>query len=660
MSTAENTMNNKVETHGFQTEVKQLLDLMVHSLYSHKEIFLRELISNASDALDKLRFKALSDNTYNKYLDGQDYQININLDKDNKLLIIEDNGIGMDKEEIMQNLGTIAKSGTKAFVNSLTGDNTKDTQLIGQFGVGFYSVFMVSDNVIVESRRANLETNQAVRWQSSGDGNYNLEEISKDNIGTKIIIHLKDDELEFLDAWRIKSIVTKYSDHIAFPVLMPKEAELVNKDDKDNAEETVVDPDNIDNTSKTEVINKATALWLRSKKEITSEEYNEFYKSISHDYQEPLLNIHNKVEGKLEYTSLLYIPSAAPFDLWNRDQNYGLKLYVNRVFIMDDVAQFLPSYLRFVRGIVDCNDLPLNVSREILQHSKSVDTIKSALTKRVLDQLEYVAKEEIDNYKKFWKVFGNVLKEGVSEDFANKEKISKLLRFASTHNNSSEQEVSLEDYMSRMPKDQENIYYITAETFAQAQNSPYLEQLKEKNIEVLLLFDRIDEWLMSNMAEYSGKKLQAINKGDLDLGKLESKEDKESKDKKASESKDLLDKIKTSLGDKVKEVKVSTRLKDSPACIVADQHDMGLQLQRLMQATGQPMPMSKPIFEVNVDHPMVKKLDSMDNLDKDKQKFNDWISVLFDQAVLAEAGSLEDPSSFVNKLNKLLLEVNLS
>jgi molecular chaperone HtpG len=644
------TVDQRVEkqTYGFQTEVKQLLDLMIHSLYSNKEIFLRELVSNASDALDKLRFKVLSDNTYKH---DAEYQIKIDVDKEHDLLIIEDNGIGMNRDEVMENLGTIAKSGTKAFVNSLTGDNSKDTQLIGQFGVGFYSVFMVSDNVTVETRRANEGAEQAVRWQSIGDGTYSLEEISKDTIGTKIIISIKEDHKEFLETWRIKSIISKYSDHIAFPVIMVKDPEPANDSDStesDSKQETVI--------NEYEAINKATALWLRNKKDVTDEEYNEFYKHITHDYTEPLCNIHNRVEGKLEYISLLYIPAAAPFNMWHRDQKYGLKLYVNRVFIMDDVEQFLPSYLRFVRGIIDSNDLPLNVSREILQQSKAVDSIKIALTKRILDQLEYLVKENPEDYKKFWTEFGNVLKEGPAEDYANKERIAKLLRFASTHHNTNEQSVSLEDYIARMQEGQDKIYYITAETFAQAKNSPYLEKLREKNIEVLLLFDRVDEWLMSNLINFADKPLQAINKGALDLGNLESKDDKAAIEQQETEFKDLLAKVKSSLGDKVKEVKVSARLKDTPACIVADQHDMGLQLQRLMKAAGQQMPVLPPIFEINVQHPLVVSL----NTENDTEKFNDWVSILFDQAVLAESGTLEDPASFVNKLNKMLLSANFA
>lgn len=639
-------VEKNVETHGFQTEVKQLLDLMIHSLYSNKEIFLRELISNASDALDKLRFKVLSDNSYAKYLNDQDYHIRVETNPDSHLLIIEDNGIGMNKAEVMENLGTIAKSGTKAFINSLSGDNAKDTQLIGKFGVGFYSVFMVADNVVVETRRADEPADQAVRWQSTGDGSYALESITKSTIGTKLIISIKTEDKEFLDSWKIKHIIGKYSDHIAFPVMMKKDAEPKLADDKESTEnETVIEED--------ETINKATALWLRSKKDITAEEYNEFYKHISHDYQPPLVNIHSKVEGKLEYTCLLFIPSAAPFNLMHRDQNYGLKLYVNRVFIMDDVSQFLPSYLRFVRGIVDSNELPLNVSREILQQSKAVDSIKNALTKKILDQLESLAKDSTDEFKKFWQVFGNVLKEGPGEDFANREKIAKLLRFASTISESAEQNVSLDDYIARMQPGQDKIYYVTAETYAQANNSPYLEKLREKNIEVILLFDRIDEWLVANLSTYEGKTLQAINKGELDLGELEDKQDKADQEQKNTEYKDLLDKIKQSLDTKVKEVKISSRLKNSPACIVADQNDMGFQLQRLMKSAGQAMPASLPIFEVNVNHPIVKNLANL----QDTTKFNDWVSILFDQAVLAESGSLEDPASFVNRLNKMLLDM---
>lgn len=632
------------ETHGFQTEVKQLLDLMIHSLYSNKEIFLRELISNASDALDKLRFSILSDSSYAQHLSDSsaDYHVKIDVDKQNKLLIIEDNGIGMSKTEVMENLGTIAKSGTKAFINSMSGDNSKDTQLIGQFGVGFYSVFMVADNVIVETRRANEFEDHAVRWQSQGDGNYSIENITKDSIGTKIIISIKEEDEEFLDNWRIKSIISKYSDHIAFPVIMKKEP--LPKNDTD---ETIIEED--------ETVNKATALWLRNKKDITKEEYNEFYKHVSHDYAEPLVTIHNKVEGKLEYTSLLFIPSVAPFNLMYRDQNYGLKLYVNRVFIMDDVSQFLPSYLRFVRGIVDSNELQLNVSREILQQSKTVDSIKSALTKRILEQLESLAKDNPEDYKKFWKVFGNVLKEGPAEDYANREKIAKLIRFASTFDvNNSDQNVSLDDYISRMKEGQDKIYYITAETFSQAKNSPYLEKLREKDIEVLLLCDRIDEWLVSNLHNYDNKQLVAINKGELDLGGLENKEDKEQQEKQQVENKDLLERIKQCLGEKVKEVKVSSRLKHSPACIVADKNDMGLQLQRLMKAAGQDLPPSVPILEININHPIVSRL----NLEKNETRFADWVNILFDQAVLAESGTLEDPASFVTRLNNMLLQIN--
>lgn len=638
------------ETHGFQTEVKQLLDLMIHSLYSNKEIFLRELISNASDALDKLRFSILSDSRYAQHLSDSsaDYHVKIDVDKQNKLLIIEDNGIGMSKTEVMENLGTIAKSGTKAFINSMSGDNSKDTQLIGQFGVGFYSVFMVADNVIVETRRANESADQAVRWQSQGDGNYSIENITKDSIGTKIIISIKEEDEEFLDNWRIKSIISKYSDHIAFPVIMKKEPLPKNDTDTSNADETIIEED--------ETVNKATALWLRNKKDVTKEEYNEFYKHVSHDYAEPLVIIHNKVEGKLEYTSLLFIPSVAPFNLMYRDQNYGLKLYVNRVFIMDDVSQFLPSYLRFVRGIVDSNELQLNVSREILQQSKTVDSIKSALTKRILEQLESLAKDNPEDYKKFWKVFGNVLKEGPAEDYANREKIAKLIRFASTFDvNNSEQNVSLDEYITRMKAGQDKIYYITAETFSQAKNSPYLEKLREKDIEVLLLCDRIDEWLISNLHNYDNKQLVAINKGELDLGDLENKEDKEQQEKHQVENKDLLERIKQCLGEKVKEVKVSSRLKNSPACIVADKNDMGLQLQRLMKAAGQDLPPSVPIFEININHPIVNRL----NLEKNETRFADWVNILFDQAVLAESGTLDDPASFVTRLNNMLLQINI-
>tara|TARA_R110002126_G_scaffold135987_4_gene280436 strand:- start:87690 stop:89618 length:1929 start_codon:yes stop_codon:yes gene_type:complete len=634
------------ETHGFQTEVKQILDLMIHSLYSNKEIFLRELISNSSDALDKLRFLAVSDKSYKQ--DGE-LSIHVDFDKEAKAIIIEDNGVGMSRDDVVANLGTIAKSGTKEFLSSLTGNKSQDTKLIGQFGVGFYAVFMVADSVTVETRRANLKADEAVHWVSTGDGKYTIENTTKDTVGTKITLHMKEGEDEFLEGWRLRSIITKYSDHISFPVIMKKEVAPANDADKeaDKAKDIVDVPEE-------ETVNKATALWLRAKSELTQEEYDEFYKYLSHDYENPLTYAHNKVEGKLEYTSLLYVPKKAPFDMWQRDHKYGLKLYVQRVFIMDDVAQFLPNYFRFVKGIVDCNDLPLNVSREILQKSKSVDGIKGALTKRIFSMIESMATKKKEDYAIFWKQFGNVLKEGPAEDFANKERVAKLLRFSSTHTDSETQDVSLDDYINRMKDDQEKIYYVTAETFAAAKNSPYLEKLREKGLEIILLYDRVDEWLMSNLNEYSGKQFQSVSKGDLDLGKLEDEKDKEKHQEQVTECKELVEKIQKYLEDKVKEVRVSSRLKTSPACIVVSADDMALQMQRMMSAAGQQMPASKPIFEINPDHLIISKLKA----ESDDNKFNDWVDVLFDQSILAESGQLDDPARFVEKLNKLMLQLS--
>ena len=633
------------ETHGFQTEVKQILDLMIHSLYSNKEIFLREIISNASDALDKLRFLSVADKSYKQ--DGE-LSIHVDFDKESRSIIIEDNGVGMSRDDVVTNLGTIAKSGTKEFIQSLTGDKTQDTKLIGQFGVGFYSVFMVADKVTVETRRANLETEEGVYWESTGDGQYTIENMDKSTVGTKITLHLKEGENEFLESWRLRSIITKYSDHISFPVTMKKEPMPANdaENEKDKGKDIVDVPEE-------ETVNKATALWLRAKSELKQEDYEEFYKYLTHDFENPLAFAHNKVEGKLEYTSLLYISKRAPFDLWHRDQKFGLKLYIQRVFIMDEVSQFLPNYFRFVKGIVDCNDLPLNVSREILQGSKAVDNIKNALTKRIFSMIEAMAKNKKEDYAVFWKQFGNVLKEGPAEDFANKEKIAKLLRFASTHNDTDNQDVSLEDYISRMNPEQEKIYYVTAETFAAAKNSPYLEKLREKGLEVLLMHDRIDEWLMNNLSEFSGKQFQSVSKGDLDLGKLEDEKDKEKHQEQVTECKELVEKVQKYLGDKVKEVRVSSRLKSSPACIVVSEDEMALQMQRMMAAAGQQMPASKPIFEINPEHIIITKLKD----ESDDNKFNDWVDVLFDQSVLAESGQLDDPARFVEKLSKLMLQL---
>ncbi len=640
MSVAENK-----ETLGFQTEVQQLLKLMIHSLYSHKEIFLRELISNASDALDKLRFCVLKDEAYQH--EGT-YQIRIEVDPENRLLIIEDNGIGMDHDEVIQNLGTIAKSGTKSFLDNLSGDTTHDSQLIGQFGVGFYSAFMVAERVTVETRRANQSPDQGVRWQSTGEGEYTVEPMTKSTVGTRVVLVIKPEEKEFLQSWRLRSIVQKYSDHIAFPVLMKKDPVPASESDAQSGEasETVIEAAPIE-----EAVNRATALWLRPKKEITEDEYQEFYKHIAHDYEKPLGYMHNRVEGKQEYTSLLYIPAHPPFNLWQQNQKYGLKLYINRVFILDDVEQFLPVYLRFMRGVVDAQDLPLNVSREMLQKTPAVDNIRGALVKRTLDLLESLVKKEDDTYPRFWKQFGNVLKEGPAEDFSNRERIANLLRFASTHTDVADQTVSLQDYLQRMKPDQEKIYYVTAESFLAAKNSPYLEKLREAGIEALLLFDRIDEWLMSHLNEYAGKSFQAVHKGDLDLGKLEAPIDAEQQKSKEEAYQSVVAKATACLGDRVKSVRLSTRLKSTPACVVVDEDEMGLQLQRMMKAAGQAMPAQRPIFELNPDHALVSRL----RTEEDTVRFDVWINLLFDEAVLAESGHLEDPAVFVQRLNGLLL-----
>lgn len=631
------TVDARKETRGFQTEAKQLLHLMIHSLYSNREIFLRELVSNASDAADKLRFEAVSNGDL--YEGDTELKIRISFDKDAKTLTISDNGIGMSRDEVIDNLGTIAKSGTAQFMQKLSGDQKKDAQLIGQFGVGFYSAFIVADHVVVTSRRAGLPASEGVRWECSGDAEFVVETVEKANRGTTIELHLKSDAVEFADNWRLRSIIKKYSDHIAIPVVMQKPVPI--------------DDENKDKAPEDEVINTATALWTRSRSDVTDEEYKEFYKHVSHDFTDPLTWSHNRVEGNLDYTSLLYLPARAPFDLYNRDASRGLKLYVQRTFIMDDAEQFLPLYLRFIKGVVDSNDLSLNVSREILQKDPNIDTMRSALTKRVLDMLAKLAKEP-EQYTGFWKEFGQVLKEGPAEDFANREKIAKLLRFSSTHTDKPEQDQSLEDYVSRMKDGQEKIFYIAAENFNTAKSSPHLEVFRKKGIEVLLLSDRIDEWLMSHLSEFDGKSFQDIGKGELDLGKLDTEEEKQAQEKVAEQLKPLLERVKAALGDEVAEVRITHRLTDSPACVVVQDHDMGAQMRRILEAAGQKLPETKPIFELNPEHPLVKKLEQESN----EVRFADLAHVLFDQANLAEGAQLQDPAAYVQRLNKLLLELS--
>ena len=630
------------ETLGFQTEVKQLLNLMIHSLYSNKEIFLRELVSNASDAADKLRFLALSNGDL--YENDAELKVRISADKEANTVTITDNGIGMSREDVINSLGTIAKSGTAEFFQNLTGDQSKDSQLIGQFGVGFYSAFIVADKVTVRTRKAG--ESQGIEWQSAGEGEYTLQEIDKPSRGTEIILHLREDETEFADEFRLRSIVTKYSDHISIPVEMYK-AEVPESEGPDG-EKIPAQP------GEWEGINRATALWTRDKSEVTDEEYKEFYKHIGHDWEEPLSWAHNKVEGKTEYTSLLYIPKKAPFDLWNRERQSGLKLYVQRVFIMDDAEQFMPSYLRFVKGLLDSNDLPLNVSREILQDNKVTQAIRKGCTSRVLKMLERMAKNREEDYQSFWNEFGQVLKEGPAEDMANKEAIAKLLRFASTHTDESTQNVSLEQYIERMKPEQDKIYYVVADSFAAAKNSPHLEIFRKKGIEVLLLSDRVDEWMMSHLTEFADKQFQSITRGDLDLGDLDDEETKKAQEESEKEVAGLIERIKTALGDDVKEVRFTHRLTDSPACVVSDDNDMSSQMQKLMESVGQAVPEAKPVFELNPEHQIVKHL----NDEQDEDKFAQWSHVLLDQALLAERGTLKDPTGFVTRLNKLMLDLS--
>ena len=637
------TVDAQKETRGFQTEAKQLLHLMIHSLYSNKEIFLRELVSNASDAADKLRFEAISNGDL--YEGDSELKIRITFDKDAKTLTIADNGIGMSRDEVVDHLGTIAKSGTASFMQNLSGDQQKDSQLIGQFGVGFYSAFIVADKVEVLSRRAGLPAEEGVHWECDGEAEYSVENTTKESRGTTIILHLKSEGEEFADGWRLRSVIKKYSDHIAIPVEMEKEAAPAAEDDAEKTEETAPE---------FEAINDATALWTRSRSEVSDEEYKEFYKHISHDFSEPVNWSHNRVEGKLDYTSLLYIPSKAPYDMYNREASKGLKLYVQRTFIMDDAEQFLPTYLRFIKGVVDSNDLSLNVSREILQNDPNIDSMRSALTKRVLDMLTKMAKNKPEEYAAFWSELGQVLKEGPAEDFANKEKIAKLFRFASTQTDKETQDQSLEEYVGRMQEGQTKIYYVAAENFNTAKNSPHLEVFRKKGIEVLLLSDRVDEWLMGHLTEFDSKSFQDVGKGALDLGELDTEEDKKAQEEVAKENEDLVQRVKTVLEEQVEEVRITTRLTESPACIVVNEQDMGAQMRRILEQAGQSLPSSKPSFELNPEHPLVLKLDQ----EADEERFADLTRVLFDQANLAEGGHLEDPAAYVSRLNKLLLELS--
>ena len=631
------------ETLGFQAEVKQLLQLMIHSLYSNKEIFMRELISNASDAADKLRFEALENPAL--YGDEADLKIHVAFDKAARTITIADNGIGMSREEVIANIGTIARSGTREFLSSLTGDQAKDARMIGQFGVGFYSSFIIADKVTVLTRRAGAT--DAVRWECNmgeGSGQYTLEPAEKASRGTEVTLHLREGEDELLNDWKLKSILRKYSDHIAIPILMAKAAEPA----QDKAGEAVENAEKTAAAAELETVNQASALWARPKSDVTEEQYNEFYKNIGHDFEPPLAYTHNRVEGRQEYTQLLYIPARAPFDLFDRQSRHGVRLYVKRVFIMDDAEQLLPAYMRFVRGVVDSADLPLNVSREILQQSRDIEAIRSGCVKRVLGLLDELAENQKDKYTTFWREFGRVMKEGVGEDFVNKDRIAKLLRFSSTHTDSEEQVVSLADYVSRMKPEQTKIYYVTAETFLAAQHSPHLEFFRKKGVEVLLLSERVDEWLVSNLHEFEGKPLASVARGELDLGGL-ADEEKKAREAQAGEYKGLVEKIKEALGDRVKEVRITHRLTDSPCCLVADEHDPGGNLARILKSVGQKAPDVKPILEINPDHAMISRLKQQE------AHFADWSKLLFDQALLAEGGQLEDPAGFVKRMNALML-----
>ena len=623
------------QTLGFQAEVKQLLQLMIHSLYSNKEIFLRELISNASDAADKLRFEALA----NPALYGGDSELKIRIafDKAARTITVSDNGVGMSRDEVVRNIGTIAKSGTREFFQSLTGDQAKDAHLIGQFGVGFYSSFIVADRVTLTTRRAGAAANEAVRWESAGEGDYSIETVERGARGTEVTLHLREGEDEFLADYRLRELVRKYSDHIAIPIVMAK------SEWNEEKKEYVA-------TGSEETVNQASALWARPKSEISDEQYREFYKHVAHDFEPPLAWTHGRVEGRTEYTQLLYIPSHAPFDLWDRQSHKGLKLYVRRVFIMEDAEQLLPAYLRFVRGVVDSNDLPLNVSREILQQSKDIDSIRSGCTKKILQLLEELAENDMERYKTFWSAFGRVLKEGVGEDHANKERIAKLLRFATTRLDSEEQAISLAEYLSAMKPGQEKIYYVTADSFLAAKNSPHLEVFRKNGVEVLLLADRVDEWLVSNLREFEGKELASVARGGLELGKLEDEAERKAQAELAESFHDLVERMKQSLGERVKEVRTTARLTSSPACLVADENDMGGNLQRLLKAAGQSVAQAKPILEINPEHPIVARLKG------EERRFDDWANLLLDQALLAEGGHLADPAGFVRRMNELMID----
>lgn len=634
------TVEAQKETLSFQTEVSQLLKLMIHSLYSNKEIFMRELISNASDAIDKLRFESLADEAL---LEGDsELKIRVAFDKEARTITFSDNGIGMNRQEVMDNIGTIAKSGTRQFIDSLTGDQTKDSNMIGQFGVGFYSSFIVADKVSLTTRRAGTGAEHGVCWTSSGEGDYTLENIEKAEHGTEVVLHLRDGEDEFLEGIRLRTIIRKYSDHIPVSIEMLKETAPSAEGDEATEEK-----------EEYEAVNSASALWMRPKSEIKEEEYNEFYKHVAHDYEDPLAHLHNRVEGRVEYTSLLYIPARAPFDLWDREARHGIKLYVQRVFIMDDAEQLMPNYLRFVRGVVDSNDLPLNVSREILQHNKTIDSMRAGSVKKILDTLQTMAKKDEEKYTKFWGEFGNVMKEGPAEDHANQQKIAKLLRFATTDNDSSEQTVSLDQYIERMKEGQEAIYYITADTHTAAKNSPHLEVFRKKGIEVLLLSDRVDEWLVSSLQNYSEKPLQAVTRGELNLGDVEDEQEKEQQKAAEENFKALVEKAQEILTDKVSEVRITHRLTNSPACLVTGEHDMNANLERILKAAGQDVPTSKPILELNPEHPLIIRLKA-----EEGERFDELSNLLFDQALLSEGGQLEDPAGFVQRLNKLLMEMS--
>ncbi|MEW8551743.1 MAG: molecular chaperone HtpG [Candidatus Thiodiazotropha endolucinida] len=631
------TVEAHKETLDFQAEVSQVLNLVIRSLYSNKEIFLRELVSNASDAAEKLRFEALTDEAL--FEDDPELRVRVTLDKEAGTVTISDNGIGMSRQEVAETIGTIASSGTRKFFEAMSGDQTKDSELIGQFGVGFYSAFIVADKVTLLTRRAGLGQEHGVRWESDGEGSFTIENVDKATRGTDVVLHLREDEKEFIESYRLRSIISKFSDHITIPVEMEKEHF---GEDEEKPE-----------TAEFERVNKGTALWMRNRSDISEEEYHEFYKHVSHDFENPLTHVHNKVEGNNEYTALLYIPQRAPFDLWDRDQKHGVKLFVRRVFIMDEADKLMPRYLRFVKGVVDSDDLPLNVSREILQHNRKIDTIRQANVKRIMSALEKLAESDKEKYQTFWDEFGKVMKEGPAEDYANRDRIAGLLRFATTHNETDEQNVSLADYVSRMQEGQDKIYYITADSPAAARFSPHLEVLKKKGVEVLLLSDRVDEWLVTSLTEFDGKQLQSVAKGALDLGELEDKEEKESSEKQSEEHKELLQRMQDVLGEAVKEIRVSQRLTDSPACLVVEEHDMSANLARVLKSVGQDAPQTKPIMEINAEHPLVERLEG----EQDGDKFGDLTKVLFDQAQLAEGGQLDDPAAFVRRLNSLMLKL---